>query len=268
MGPEAAAAWQAAAPYLVAGGTAAQMIGAQEQKRDRRRIVNLAQAENEQAADKGEAKVLEEAQVNLDPTRRMSDMQAAEMAAMQQAQIDLGGAGGATINTAGAASNVSPDFVRAQADRTLAEGERMTKVARELAKLRAPGEVEQAGALRRGGLAEALGSMWRSNRNRSRASMMDAEAVDMPGYGQLGQLAALAGMAGGMMGGTQAAGGAGMTAAEGVGTGYAAASGGAAPAGASFSTAGSTAATGAATQPWWATAGRRGGGARMMGVGR
>lgn len=196
MGPEIAAA----APYLMAGGTALQMLGARDQQRKQRRVLNRAFDANEADQRRGTAEVVQEAQQNAAPDARLRAMQAAEDAAYSRTQQDIAGAGGAMVDTAQGAGAVSADFVRAKADKALAEGDRMTAIARELAKVRAPGDVATNDSLRRSGLSELLSSMWNSNRQRAGAAQMDAQSIDMPLYGQLGGLAATVGGAAAMGG--------------------------------------------------------------------
>lgn len=206
MGPELIAAASAAAPYLAVGGTIAQMVGAQEQRNKQRRIINRAFDANERDTRQGTQSVVDEATQYAAPDARMKAMQTAEDAAFARTQQDLSGAGGALVDTAAEAGNLSTDFVRAKADRALAEGDRLTAIARELAKVRSPGDVASNDAIRRSGLSERLSSMWNTNRGRSQAAQLDAESVDMPLYGQLGQIASMAGLAAGMAAPAAAAG--------------------------------------------------------------
>jgi hypothetical protein len=197
MGPEIAAA----APYLLAGGTALQMIGARQQQRERRGILNRAFDANEADTRRGTQDVVQEATQNAAPEARLRAMQGAEDATFGRTQADIAGAGGTLVDTAAGAGTMSPDFVRARADRALAEGDRMTAIARELAKVRAPGDVATNDSIRRSALSERLGSMWNTNRQRGNAAQMDAEAVQMPLYGELGQLGAMVGTAAALGGG-------------------------------------------------------------------
>lgn len=190
MGPEVAAAAGQALPYII-GGTALQMQGQREQRKDRSRILGQAMNDADQAQESAIQQVTSEADM-LAPQRRMEDMRAAEDATYDRTMQDVGGI---TLQPSQAAGAVSPAFEQLSARRAGEEGARMSALARELAKLRAPGQVQTEGSMRRGAMSEALSSMFSSQRNRSRAAQMDAESVDMPGYGQLGQLISMAGSA-------------------------------------------------------------------------
>jgi hypothetical protein len=126
-------------------------------------------------------------------------MQAQEAAMQQQTMQDLGGAGAGMIDTAAGSGAVSGDFERAKAGRQAMEGDRMAAIAGELARVRAPGQTLSNEAQRRSALAEQLGSLWAQNRAQAGAAGRDAEAVEEPLYGQLGQLASMVGTAGGLM---------------------------------------------------------------------
>lgn len=215
MGPEFAVALEAAAPYLVAGGTAASIYGQHQQERQQKQILNRAYDQTDKDQQQGNAKVLQEAQ-SMAPTQRAADLKAAEDAAFARIQGDTApavGAGGAAIGTSQPGGTVvSSDFLKAKADSALAEGGRQTAIARELAKVRSVGNVVQDETQRRSALAESLGSMWNTDKAGARAATLDAQDVGTPMIGQLGQIASLAGMAGGMMGpAAGAAGGAGVS---------------------------------------------------------
>lgn len=190
MGPEIAVAAGNALPYII-GGTALQMQGQREQRKDRSRILGQAMTDADQAQEQAIQQVTTEADM-LAPERRLQDMRAAEDATYARTMDDLGGI---TLQPSQAAGAVSPAFEQLSARRAGEESGRMSTLARELAKLRAPGQVAVDGSMRRGAMSEALSSMFNSQRNRSRAAQLDAEAVDMPTYGQLGQLIAMAGSA-------------------------------------------------------------------------
>lgn len=204
MGPEAVAAFQAAAPYIFAGGTAASMYGQDQQAKQQKRILNNAMLQNAADQDKGAAQVLDEGR-QMSPQARQQAMAEQEAAAMSQATKDLGGA---TLDTAQSVGG-SRAFVQAKADRALEEGERATAVARELSKIRAPGMTTANESMRRSALAEQIGSMWSGSRQRSQAAQQDASSVGMPGIGQLGQVAQIIGGAGMMLPAGGAAAGAG-----------------------------------------------------------
>ena len=202
MGPEAIAAFEAAAPYIFAGGTAASMIGQDEQARQQRNIINRAALKSEEDQNKGATQAIDEAQT-MQAGEREQAMQAEQQAAFERAQADVGGAGGATVDAP--ANGGSAAYMRLKGERDATEGDRLTAVARELSKLRGVTSTQQAEATRRSALAEKLGSMWSSGRQRTQAAGLDASSVDMPGYGQIGQIAQLVGGAG-MMSGAGAAG--------------------------------------------------------------
>jgi len=173
-------------------GTAATVAGSQEQKRDRKRILNRNLADADMTQDKASDAVLQEADT-LAPAARNKAMAAAEEAAFARSMSDAAPAPGASlVDTAQGGGAVSSDFTRAKSEREGMEAGRLSDVTRELSRVRAPGEVAVEQSSRRSALAEQLGSMWRNQRGRSQAAQMDAEAVDMPGYGQIGQLVALA----------------------------------------------------------------------------
>lgn len=206
MGPELALA-------LAAGGTAAQMIGARQQQKEQRAILNRAMERTAKTQQDASRAILDEAG-NFAPDKRQAAMQAAEDAAYQQAVADTGGAqGGAAANVPEAGGNVSADYVKARADRALSEGNRLTAALREAAKVRAPGQVQTTEANRRAALTGDLNSKWSTTRNLANADQMDAESVDMPWYGQLGKLASAVGSAAMMMPGQ--AGTLGVTGADG-----------------------------------------------------
>lgn len=178
MGPEVALA-------LMAGGTGAQLLGQRDQRRDRSRILNRAMDDSDRTQGQAIQTVTEEAK-RLAPEQRMADMQTAEDATYARTMNDMGGV---NIQPSQGAGAVSEAFEALGAQRSGEESGRMSAIARELAKLRAPGQVQTDGAMRRGSMAEALGSMFSSQRNRSNAAQLDADAVDMPLYGQLGGIA-------------------------------------------------------------------------------
>jgi hypothetical protein len=123
------------------------------------------------------------------PDARMQQMAAAEQQVFDRTMGDIQGAGGAAIDVAGGEGAVSADFVRALGERRGDENARLTAIARELARVRAPQDVATEGAMRRGAMAERLGSLWNSQRARSQAAELDADAVELPMYGQLAALA-------------------------------------------------------------------------------
>ncbi|MFM6988348.1 MAG: hypothetical protein ACKOXG_06710, partial [Arenimonas sp.] len=156
------------------------------QQRERRAILNR-QFDRTQASQKqATAQTLDEAQT-MGGTQRLADMRAAADAATAQTKADLTGAGADIINTASGAGGVQSQALKdATAQRQAAEGDRMSAIAQQLGAVRSVGKVQTAGAQRRAALAEALGSMWNSDRAHAQAASLDAEDVGVPWYGQLG----------------------------------------------------------------------------------
>lgn len=167
-------------------GSGLEQAGIEAQKRERRDILNRqfdrTQASQKQAA----AQTLDEAQT-MGGMQRLADMQAAADAATAQTKADLTGAGADLLDTAGGAGGAKSQALKdATSDRQAAESDRMSQIAQQLGKVRSVGKVQTAGAQRRAALAEALGSMWNSDRAMAQAAGLDAEDVGVPWYGQLG----------------------------------------------------------------------------------
>jgi hypothetical protein len=181
----------------MAGGTAAQMHGADKMEEEQKRILNRSMEETQKTQDQASADVAMEG-ANFSPEKRALDLAAQEQGAIQRAQADLSGTEG--IVQSATKGNVSADFLKGKADKAISEGNRITDVVRESAKLRAPGQQMAEESIRRGALAGDLGSKWSSAGGMSRAAMLDAEGVEMPSIGQLGQIASMVGSvwAGGM----------------------------------------------------------------------
>lgn len=189
MGPELAAAM----PYLLAaGGTVASLTAAEQQADDRRRILNQQLERDEQATDKSTALVQEEGK-RFDQQERMKGLEQSEAKTYEQTQADLAGAGGGAIAAAADSANVSGDFLQTKAARAIEEGTRLTSIARESAKARAPGMLQFGDSLKRADLAGKLQNLWGSAGNMNRASRQDAESVQEPVYGSLGRIATAAG---------------------------------------------------------------------------
>lgn len=184
MGPELALA-------LAVGGTAAQMYGQHRADKKRREILNRAMEDNSKTQDLTNRQILDEA-ANFRPGERAQAMQSAEDAAYQQAQADTGGAAAGIPQASG---DVSAQYLKARADSAIDEGSRLTALAREAAKVRAPGTLTREEALRRAALTGDLNSEWSTRRNMTQAAQEDADSVGMPWYGQLGQLASAVGSA-------------------------------------------------------------------------
>lgn len=198
-------------PALIAGaGTAANYYGEKQAANERRGILNNAFAKVNDTTDKATKLVTDEG-AKLAGDQRLQAMQGQEAAAYNQAQQDLtktGAAGG--IDTVGDGGNVSGDFMKAKADRALAEGNRMTAIARELARTRSPSLMLQDEGLRRADIAGQTNSMFGSTRNLTNAAQLDAQGVDSPWWGKMGKLAQMAALAyatgGGAAGGGASAG--------------------------------------------------------------
>lgn len=164
----------------------AQHLGAKKQARERRDILNKAYREQSDATSKSAADLVAEAN-KMSGGSRMDAMSAQEDAAYAQTQEDLAGAGGDLVGS-DTGGNVSSDFIKAKADKAITEGNRLTAIAREAAKLRAPGQLTTEEAQRQADLMARNGSMWGTVKNNTGAALTDAEGVQMPWYGQLGQM--------------------------------------------------------------------------------
>lgn len=191
---------------ISAAGTVAQMSAADEQRSDRRNIMNQQLERDGQATNKAIKLVQDEGQ-QYGLEDRLAALKKQEDQTYGQIESDIQGAGGSQISTAAGAGDVSEDFIKGRAERAVTEGTRLTSIAREAAKTRAPGQLMSEDALRRAGMAGELQNTWSSNSNMSRATGQDAEGVEMPAYGQLGSIASALG-----------AGFAGSEAAKGLGT--------------------------------------------------
>lgn len=182
MGPEYAA-------LLLAGaGTAASMYGQRQQAKERRAIVNRQLDASSQATDKANELIQKEGE-NYAPDKRAEAMQQAEDAAFTRAQQDLATTNAGIIDTAGGAGNTSDAFKQSREAVEAGESARMSAIARELAKVRAPGQLMTQEGLRRANLAGELNNRASTIRNLSGAAGLDAEAVGEPWYGQLGKVA-------------------------------------------------------------------------------
>ena len=204
MGPEIALA-------MAAGGTGLGMLGQQSAKREQQDYLNRANRRTMQTQDKATRAILDEAGT-LAPTARADAMAAQADQTAQRSTADLtsgaalDGEGNAIINTAGDAGAVSSEFMARKADKALSEGNRMTAIARELAKTRAPGELMRTENQRRAALTGDLNSEWSTTRNLNEANQADAASVEEPWWGQMGKLAAAIGSAAAMMPAAGAAG--------------------------------------------------------------
>jgi hypothetical protein len=192
MGPEIALA-------LMAGGTAAQAVGATQQAKQQRGILNRAFDKTQKVTQQGNADVLGQGAKETGAAQ-MADMGAAEDAIAARTGADLKGAGADLITAAGDNGAQSQAFLTAKADRALTEGNRQTAIARELAKVRSTGEVQTNNAMSRGSLMEELASRGNTNRAQTQAATLDAQSVQAPLISDLGKIASMAGMAGGLGG--------------------------------------------------------------------
>lgn len=183
---------QAIPMIIAAAGTVAQMSATNEANKERRSILNRQMEDSEKATDKSIDLVQQEGQ-RFDQQQRLQGLDQAEDKTYQQTQADIQGAGGASINAAADAANVSDDFVRTKAQRAIEEGTRLTSIAREAAKARAPGQLRMDDSLSMARMAGELGSTWGTARNMGRARGMAAQGVEEPGYGNLGRIASAVG---------------------------------------------------------------------------
>jgi hypothetical protein len=227
MGPEIALA-------LMAGGTAAQAVGANQQAKQQRGILNRAFDKTQKVTQQGNADVLGQGAKETGAAQ-MADMGAAEDAIAARTGADLKGAGADLITAAGDNGAQSQAFLTAKADRALTEGNRQTAIARELAKVRSTGEVQTNNAMSRGSLMERLASQGNTNRAQTQAATLDAQSVQAPLISDLGKIASMAGMAGGMAGLGAPVGGAELATTDiGIGAASAGAGGGMSPMAASL----------------------------------
>lgn len=178
---------------LLGGSTALQMAGEKSRQREQRRILNRALDDTAKTQQQGAQMVLDQGN-KLTGAARQAALADQEAQTLAQTQRDLGGVmapngGAAIIDTAGSPGAVSTDFIKAKADKALSEGTRLMDVAREAAKTRAPGHVLTSEGQQVADLTSRLGSMYGSNRNMAGAAQLDADQVDTPWYGKLGNLA-------------------------------------------------------------------------------
>jgi hypothetical protein len=229
MGPEIALA-------LMAGGTAAQAVGSRQQAKQQRSILNRAFEKNDRSTKQSTSDVLGQGATETGAAQ-MADMGTAADAIAARTGADLKGAGADLIDAAGDNGAQSQAFLTAKADRALSEGNRQTAIARELAKVRSTGEVQNNNAMARGSLMEEIASRGNTNRAQTQAATLDAQSVQAPLISDLGKIASMAGMAGGLGGFGAAGGGAGAELAMtdiGVGAASAGAGGGMSPMAASL----------------------------------
>jgi hypothetical protein len=198
------AALPAWVPYAVmAAGTVAKMKGDERTADEKRGIINRSMEDTQKQADKAAAAVAAEG-AQYSPEQRAIDMKAQEQGAFQRAQADLGGSSG--IVDSSAKGNVSAEFLKAKAGKAVTEGNRITEIAREMARARAPGEQMTQEGLRRADMAGKIGSDWSTTNNMARAAQQTAANIGPNSLSNLGTVAtaigsAWAGGAGGALGG-------------------------------------------------------------------
>jgi hypothetical protein len=186
MGPEYLAL------ALAGAGTAATLIGQQQQASEKRGILNRQMEEQDRATKKNTQMVEDESQ-RYSMENRLQGLEDAEKKTYEQTQADLTGAGGASISAAADAGNVSDDFIKTKAARALEEGNRLTSIARESAKSRAPGLLNLDDSLSMARMKGEAGSLWGTTRNMSRANSMTADSVGPSGLATLGTIASAVG---------------------------------------------------------------------------
>jgi hypothetical protein len=173
-------------------GTAMQMQSQQDQAARKRSVMNRQLERNDQMAQKSGELVQSEAD-NFDPAKRkaaMEDQQAQNFdASMGDLKSGAGGADVGAVQTSGDAGNVSEDFIKAKAGRAATEGQRITDIAKELSKTRAPNQLLQTEGQRRGDMASSLQNLFGANQNMANATSNDADTVMDDGTGALGSLA-------------------------------------------------------------------------------
>lgn len=188
-----------ALPIIIAAvGTAASMSAEQRAASERRDVLNRQLDRTSKATDASTSMVQQEGK-RFSQEQRLAGLQGQEQKTYDQTQADLNGAGGASVATAADNANVSDDFLKTKAARAIEEGTRLTSIAREAAKTRAPSQLQQDDSLSMAGLAGDLQNLWGTNRNMAQATGLDVQGVQTPMYGSLGKIATAVGgsMAGG-----------------------------------------------------------------------
>lgn len=191
------------------GGTALEIQGQRQAAKERRSILNQAFDEQRKTTEKS-AQMLADEGAMFSGDQRQKAIGEQEAQVYGQTQKDLAGAGGDMMGSE-TGGNVSSDFMKAKADKAIAEGNRLTAIAKEAAKLRAPGMLVDSEKQRQADLMGRTGSMWNRTRNMVNAGVMDAQSVQEPGYAQLGRLAKQAAMLYALGGAGAGAGAAGAT---------------------------------------------------------
>lgn len=173
---------------MAAAGAAASIAAQQKADKERRGILNRQLERTDEATDKS-TEIVEEQGKKFSQQARVEGLQEQEKKGYEQTQADLQGAGGAMVNPAAGAGAVSDDFLKAKAQKAVDEGTRMTTIAREAAKARAPGALGQKDALSMAGMAGDLQNLWGRTKNLGQATGLDAQNVTEPVYGSLGKIA-------------------------------------------------------------------------------
>lgn len=182
------------APYVIAALSAgSQYMGAEQEAADKRDILNRSLERTDQASQKAATEVVKEGE-NYTPEQRALDMQAQQDATAAQSAKDLA-AGGIVGSTASANGANSAEFQTAKAGSDSAEGNRISAIAQEMARVRAPGQLLTQEGLRRSELAGNLNSDWSTVRNFGRADGMDAESVGPSDLSTIGAIGGAIGQA-------------------------------------------------------------------------
>ncbi len=180
MGPELV-------PLLLAGGGAILQSQSKQEQADEKRSILNRQLERDDATSKKAVNLVQNEGQNYGLDARKDALNTQEGKTLDQITTDMQGA---TLGaTAGEAGNVSSDFTKDRASRAVDEGLRMTSIAKEVAKTRAPGMLQGEDGLRKANLSSTLQNIGGSNTNMARANSLDADAVQEPGYGALGSIA-------------------------------------------------------------------------------
>jgi len=185
---------------LMVGGAMAKNAASAKQADQQRSQLNAALTRTGQTQQKANGLIEGEA-AKLSPVARAAAMslQADQNTAAARSDLAASGAtdsgGNAIINTAGDNGAVSKEFLTSKADRALAEGSRLTAIARQLAQLRAPDQLQQQEGQDRADLTQELGSMWGTTQHLNDANTATAQNVPLPGYAALGDVAQAAGAA-------------------------------------------------------------------------
>lgn len=180
-------------PYVLAAVSAGtQYMGAKEEAADKRALMNRSLQQSSETADKTANEVVKEGG-KFSPEERMQAMRAQEAEAFAQAQKDAAGSG--IVQTAGENGNTSSTFKDAKAAADASEGNRVTALAQEISKTRAPGRLVNEEGLRRGALAGELSNQWSTTRNMVNANNIAAQNVGPSDLSTFGALAGALGSA-------------------------------------------------------------------------